>query len=787
MSNTIIIIKAIKMKLKYTFIVLILLLAILTIASVSAAQDNNITQNENEALGEQISSDEIISEYNLTQDENKALGEINSTGEVLSTDFPNHFDDDYTYDDDAVEKIRIYGNEIPKGDSIHLYTQGYYKLKVQIDGKNVKIEEKDDSDYSFHYLIDTSKLKLGKHTLFVSYKDKNSNTVISKKFAIAVKNIVVKVPSKVNLDKRTYIYVKLPQNSKGKVKITIDGKTVYNNRGKDIDIYLNHLLTAPSKNYAHTVVVTYSGDGNYPAYSKKFKVQTDYHLNNENYTYTYGLSSHRYEVSIHYKLNASKVVLKIDGVKTKLEKKYGEYFFTIPKDFPIGKHNVTLTYPGDENYYKKTERTTIQIFPRILIQDVAKWDYGTTNKIYLKLPDDAKGNLTVYVDGIKYHSKKIKNGEVAINTNNIKPGSHKISAIYQGNDYTVKRVTAVKTVTLKHKINYLEANKNPIITFPNAKTLTGDIYVNFNGKNYKGKVKGSNIEVTLLKITKIGKYKFTIIYKENKTILYKNSAYFKVNPIFKVPKAVYKGKGSITILTPGEKDGTVLIWMDYNIEVSVKVVNGKAKFSLAKIKEGDYYTTITYHSKTSGKYTKSFNINILNNKIIAKDLTKYYGNSKTFNVKVTDLKGKPISGKYIEFYINDKYIKGIKTNKKGYVNLNINPLPGNYKITAICNNFKITKNLIIKPVLSLEETTVNKTSEKLVLRATLKEGKTVLSNKTVTFIFKNKNYDVKTDENGTAQLTIDKSILEKLEVGKTINYNAKYLKNTVKKSTIVIE
>ena len=140
MSNTIIIIKAIKMKLKHTFIVLILLLAILTIASVSAAQDNNITQNENEALGEQISSDEIISEYNLTQDENKALGETNSTGEVLSTDYPNHFDDDYTYDDDAVEKIRIYGNEIPKGDSIHLYTQGYYKLKVQIDGKNVKIE-----------------------------------------------------------------------------------------------------------------------------------------------------------------------------------------------------------------------------------------------------------------------------------------------------------------------------------------------------------------------------------------------------------------------------------------------------------------------------------------------------------------------------------------------------------------------------------------------------------------------------------------------------------------------
>ena len=117
----------------------------------------------------------------------------------------------------------------------------------------------------------------------------------------------------------------------------------------------------------------------------------------------------------------------------------------------------------------------------------------------------------------------------------------------------------------------------------------------------------------------------------------------------------------------------------------------------------------------------------------------------------------------------------------------MNPLPGNYKITAICNNFKITKNLIIKPVLSLEETTINKTAEKLVLRATLKEGKTVLINKTVTFLFKNKNYDVKTDENGIAQLTIDKSILEKLEVGKTINYHAKYLKNTVKKSAIVIE
>ena len=76
--------------------------------------------------------------------------------------------------------------------------------------------------------------------------------------------------------------------------------------------------------------------------------------------------------------------------------------------------------------------------------------------------------------------------------------------------------------------------------------------------------------------------------------------------------------------------------------------------------------------------------------------------------------------------------------------------------------------------LTLKKTAIKKSAKKLVLKATLKKAKKAVKGKKVTFKFKGKYYKAKTNKKGVAKVTIKKSVLEKLKVGKKVTYKATY-------------
>ncbi|WP_296881510.1 hypothetical protein [uncultured Methanobrevibacter sp.] len=87
--------------------------------------------------------------------------------------------------------------------------------------------------------------------------------------------------------------------------------------------------------------------------------------------------------------------------------------------------------------------------------------------------------------------------------------------------------------------------------------------------------------------------------------------------------------------------------------------------------------------------------------------------------------------------------------------------------------------------LSLKTVNVKKSAKKLVLQVTLKQGKTPLKNKKITFKFNGKKYSAKTNSKGIAKVTIKKTVLKKLKIGKKIKYQAIYGKLTVTKAVKV--
>ena len=92
---------------------------------------------------------------------------------------------------------------------------------------------------------------------------------------------------------------------------------------------------------------------------------------------------------------------------------------------------------------------------------------------------------------------------------------------------------------------------------------------------------------------------------------------------------------------------------------------------------------------------------------------------------------------------------------------------------------------VVKTTITLKTVTIKKSAKKLILQATLKQGKKVLSGKKITFKFNGKTYKAKTNNKGIAKVTIKKAILKKLKIGKKIKYQASYGKIIAKKTVKV--
>ena len=119
------------------------------------------------------------------------------------------------------------------------------------------------------------------------------------------------------------------------------------------------------------------------------------------------------------------------------------------------------------------------------------------------------------------------------------------------------------------------------------------------------------------------------------------------------------------------------------------------------------------------------------------------------------------------------------------MNIPNNVKPGTYTLTATYAGQTIKNTVKVKQVLKLAKVKVKKFAKKLVITAILKKGKTPIKNKKLTFKFNGKTYTAKTNKKGVAKITVKKSVLKKLKVGKKVKYQVTYIKDTVTRSVKV--
>lgn len=397
-----------------------------------------------------------------------------------------------------------------------------------------------------------------------------------------------------------------------------------------------------------------------------------------------------------------------------------------------GNHEIIITCSGDKKYSSTSINETIISFTHI--------DHDYEEKVVsLCLPDDAKGNLTLEIkymgesDYTLFKAVPIKNGSAQIK---LPPGEYYAKVYYSGDDYLVEEIKLEEFVDAlsysSDSIGYGQSTKYTLIYDLNA-TLVFCL----------GNDAGARLPVAW----------FDLSYNDVITV---NQTLIDDILTHNMAKAV----------------------MNHNY-----ATEGFWDLKIYPIVCTDIGTFETFYSLDvyfSGNVAGAENINM------------QYCTSRYLNLKVYDYNGEPVGENHvvtIEIDGDDYYDDfEAKTNKDGEIRFMIpkNMPPGNYAMTIKHSNSWVTKQLTITHILSFKAVKVKKSAKKIVLTAKLKKvnGK-YLKGVNVKFKFNGMVFNAKTNNKGVAKVTVKSKYLKKLKVGKKVNYQATYLKDTVKRTAKV--
>ncbi|AMK15822.1 Ig-like domain repeat protein [Methanobrevibacter olleyae] len=343
---------------------------------------------------------------------------------------------------------------------------------------------------------------------------------------------------------------------------------------------------------------------------------------------------------------------------------------------PAGEYNVTVSYSGDLDYFPSTNNASFTVNKKVLEDDVIV----NSSNVSIKLPADAKGSLTLMIDG-KSITKILVNGSTTIKIAGLNPGTYKGTATYSG-DENYAPISKNITISIKDSEYGITVNSSNVsIKLPaDAK---GSLTLMIDGKSItKILVNGS----TTIKIAGLnpGTYKGTATYSgdenyvpisKNITIIIKGPTPVKVATKLSAPKvtATYNVAKNL-IITLKTNDGKALA----NKKVTVKLgsisktltTNSKGQVSVnVATLIPNTYTSIIKFDGDNDYASSSLNSRVVLTKAKVKLATK----AKTFKVKaktkklratLKDNKGKVMKKTKLSFKVGKKtYIA--KTNKKG--------------------------------------------------------------------------------------------------------------------------
>ncbi len=686
--------------------------------------------------------------------------------------------------------------DVVKGSEIQLYFSLPYdiggKIIAYVDGSEIS---RDNAYGTLTIYVGTDKLALGTHTLTLNYTGDGYFEPKVMSYEFNVSNYVVDIPDTLYYNNGDNILVKLQDGATGTVIIYSDGKKVKEYDVADIyddyDEYSKFVrCQVDSLNLPlgyHNIRVYYKGNKAPIDVSKK--INLDYTIPIYISEYNYGRENY-----VEFNLpddSKGSVNVTIDGKPAKYRTTDDGYYYEVNVTEYFGDHVITVEYSGDEKYNHPLKvNETFSVAANIDYDSYVAYK-SQNNDVSVVLPDDAKGNLVVEVDGEVYAKKAFENGKAAISFDTLNRGYYNVRVYYDGNDYYVENRTFDLSVNFNILVSSQEIlfNESVDVYLNLPSYINGTLTVSCNGKESSAMMVDGYAKVTLLGLN-LGENEYSANFVEDgeEPIEVSTEGTIWVKPIVIVSdNFVVFGKNIVSVLVPSGFKGKVSCYGDNDYERTAKITSQKTDVSMPLITSGLYLIDVSvYDEDNCCVFQEGYQANVskaTTPKLFATSATVY--NGFNYNAKVLGTDGNPLKGAKVTFQVGKNKVVAKKTNVKGIASLPMNYKPAKYTVVVKYAKQTLKVKVTVKKVLALKSVAVKKSAKKLVLTATLKKGKSPIKGKVVAFKFSGKTYNVKTKANCIAKVTIKSSILKKLKVGKNITYQATYLKDTVKKTTKV--
>ena len=599
------------------------------------------------------------------------------------------------------------------------------------------------------------------------------------------------------------IDVNMPENAQGSLKATVDDVEIYHenitnrsvkipisipkpkfpylvvNRITDhtthkIDIFYNEILL----NSSHTLKVM------------KFKPDHDY---------GFGIgeilkdddSGYQHPAAMFPESANGTLEVFIDG---NLSETLQTHVFTILNitklnRLDLGNHTLRFIYSGDD-YYLASDRTFNFMVVDMIIDIPENIVLDHDDCLAARIVNNTDGTIYVYFDSELVLSGKLdKNGEYLESLfKYVKCGQHEIEVIYIAKNFHKSKKIAVNVSYYVDfwgdGFTYGEEDYIDIIVPTDFKkdwiaiTIDGAKYDKFTIDN------SGWIDVDVSKLS-AGNHTLIFDFKGNeKYNNYTLTHNFTISYRIDCPDWYYDDYSIASLILPSTAKGSLDVYIDGKLYKSQKLSKGKASITIKGLKSGDHNVTAKYVGDDFEVEELSTSVYVpVPVTIKASALSVYYTDNAKYSVKI--MRG---AEEEFDIYVSVKIGKktlDAYTNENGIATFKLPKLkPGKYTMTISCNGVKVTKKLTVKQILSLKTVKIKKSAKKLVLSAKLKAKKPI-KGKWVKFKFNGKTYKAKTNKYGIAKVTLKKSVLKKLKVGKKYTYQVSYLKTSVKKTAKV--
>ena len=461
--------------------------------------------------------------------------------------------------------------------------------------------------------------------------------------------------------------------------------------------------------------------------------------------------------------SAQNTIIKFNGIAFNV----GDGYTLTLKDLTAGNYDVTVSYPGDNNYYNQVIKTnfTVDINKKVNlnISDIvmiykdgtrmiavltdylgnpianATLYFTINGKTYVKTTDD-KGtasmglnlvskvyDATISYNGSDKYDAVSKNITVTINPTII---SEDLVKMYQNatrfyakfTDSTGKALANSEVRFNIHGVFYTKTtNKDGVADL--GIMLRPGTYILTAYNPVTGEEKGFNITVK------------SLIVQNDLTKYYLNASRFQAT--------IYNKDGSLAV----NKEVTFNI----NGVFYTKITNSEGIATLnIKLLPAEYI--ITNYNLVTGE-ENSNKVTVKSLLVDNSDLVKYYLNESKYTLKVIGKDGKVAAGQEVSFNINGVFYHRV-SDENGIVSLGIKLRPGDYIVTAEYEGCRVSNNVKVLPTLVTKDLVMKYMDGSSFTAQTLDGQGNPLANQKISFNVNGVFYHRTTDENGMASLHI---------------------------------